>query len=221
MPGMTTQTGASRTLTEILSDGVVLCLRFGPGQSAVEAGRAAVRGGLKVLEITLTTPGALEIISTLARDPGVIAGAGTVLTAEAARDVARAGGRFALSPVFDPAMLDEAARRDLLAIPGAATPTELLAAHRHGAQVVKVFPSGSLGGPPYLRFVRGPLPQIRLLPTSGPTSENLAEYMDAGAVAVGIGGEVFPPGFTPESVEAAARRVRRAMDTWRAAHPAR
>jgi len=221
MPGMTIQPGAEPTLAKILSDGIVLCLRFGPGQAAVEAGRAAVRGGLKVLEITLTTPGALEIISTLAREPGVIAGAGTVLTAEAARDVARAGGRFALSPVFDPAMLDEAARHDLLAIPGAATPGEILAAHRHGAPVVKVFPSGTLGGPPYLRFVRGPLPHIRLLPTSGPTSENLADYMAAGAVAVGIGGEVFPPGFTLDGVEAAARRVRRAMDAWHATHPAR
>jgi 2-dehydro-3-deoxyphosphogluconate aldolase/(4S)-4-hydroxy-2-oxoglutarate aldolase len=84
---------------------------------------------------------------------------------------------------------------------------------------VKVFPSATLGGPQFLRFVRGPLPQLRLLPTSGPTSENIADYMDAGAVAVGVGGEVFPPGFTPASVETAARRVRRAMDAWRDAHP--
>jgi 2-dehydro-3-deoxyphosphogluconate aldolase/(4S)-4-hydroxy-2-oxoglutarate aldolase len=221
MAAMTTPRAADRTLAGILADGVVLCLRFGPGQDAVAAGLAAVRGGLKVLEITLTTPGALEVMATLARTPGVIAGGGTVLGAEAARDVARAGGRFALSPVFDPEMLDEAARQDLLAIPGAATPREILAAHRHGAPVVKVFPSATLGGPAYLRYVRGPLPQIPLLPTSGPTSENLADYMDAGAVAVGIGGEVFPPGFTLDGVEAAARRVRRAMDAWRSAHPAR
>jgi 2-dehydro-3-deoxyphosphogluconate aldolase / (4S)-4-hydroxy-2-oxoglutarate aldolase len=221
MPRMANRVGADPTLAEVLADGVVLCLRFGPGQDAIAAARAAVRGGLKVLEITLTTPGALEIIETLAREPGVIAGAGTVLTAGSARDVARAGGRFALSPIFDPEMLDEARRHDLLAIPGAATPAEILAAHRHGAPVVKVFPSATLGGPQYLRFVRGPLPQIGLLPTSGPTSENLADYMDTGAVAVGIGGEVFPPGFTAASVEAAARKVRRAMDAWRAAHPER
>ena len=221
MPAMAEMTRASRTLDEVLSDGVVLCLRFGDGEGAVEAGRAAVRGGLAVREITLTTPGAHEIIAARGRARGAVAGAGTVLTAAEAREVARAGGRFALSPVFDAAMLDEAARHDMLAIPGAATPGEILAAHRHGAPVVKVFPSGTLGGPQYLRFVRGPLPQIRLLPTSGPTSENLADYMEAGAVAVGIGGEVFPTGFTLESVETAARKVRRAMDAWRAARAAR
>jgi 2-dehydro-3-deoxyphosphogluconate aldolase / (4S)-4-hydroxy-2-oxoglutarate aldolase len=221
MRSMSTTSAAARTLSEVLADGVILCLRFGPGQPTLDAARAAVKGGLKVLEITLTTPGALEVIATLSREPGVVAGAGTVLSAASVRDLAKAGGRFALSPVFDTEVLDEAKRHDLLAIPGAATPKEILTAHRHGAPVVKVFPSAPLGGPAYLRFVRGPLPQIPLLPTSGPTSENLADYMDAGAVAVGIGGEVFPPGFTLDSVEAAARKVRRAMDAWHAAHPAR
>ena len=84
-----------------------------------------------------------------------------------------------------------------------------------------MFPAAALGGPAYLRCVRGPLPQIPLLPTSGPTSENLGEYMDAGAAAVGVGTEVFPVGFTLSGVEAAARRVRRAMDTWRSTHTAR
>ncbi len=204
-----------RTLDAVLKDGVFLCLRMGAHAPLVEASRAAVRGGLRVLEITLTTPGALEAIKVLSGDPETIAGGGTVLTPEDVRAVARAGGRFALSPVFAPAVLDEAERLGLLAIPGAATPTEILAAHRHGARLVKVFPSGTLGGPAFLRAVRGPFPDIRLVPTSGPTSESAAEYFAAGACALGIAAEVFPPGFTPASVEAAARRVRLAIDACR------
>jgi 2-dehydro-3-deoxyphosphogluconate aldolase / (4S)-4-hydroxy-2-oxoglutarate aldolase len=202
---------ASRTLDAILQDGVVLAVRMGPGPDVLAACRAAVRGGLKILEITLTTPGAIEAMATMAREPGVLAGGGTVLTAQAVRDVARAGGRFALSPVFDRDVVDEARRLDLLAIPGAATPAEILAAHRYGVPVVKVFPAAALGGPAFLRYVRGPFPDIRLLPTSGPTSENLADYFAAGACAVGVGAEVFPPGFTSATVEAAARRIRQAM----------
>jgi len=109
----------------------------------------------------------------------------------------------------------EAHRLGLLAVPGTATPTEILAAHRGGARLVKVFPSGALGGPEFLRAVRGPLPHVPLVPTSGPNAGNLHEYLAAGAVAVGVGREVFPPGFTLQSVEAASRRVREALDAAR------
>ncbi len=205
-----------RTLAEVLEEGVVLCVRLGAGFPLVEACRAAVRGGLKALELTLTTPGILEAMKTLAASPGALAGGGTVLTPQEVRDVAAAGGRFVLSPVFNPEVVDEARRLGLLAVPGASTPTEILAAWRHGARLVKVFPSGPLGGPAYLRLIRGPFPDIQLLPTSGPTSETLGEYFKSGAAAVGIGPEVFPVGFTLESVEAAARRVRAAVQAWRA-----
>jgi 2-dehydro-3-deoxyphosphogluconate aldolase/(4S)-4-hydroxy-2-oxoglutarate aldolase len=204
-----------RTLEEVLSDGVFLCLRFGPGAPVLEAARAAVRGGLRVLEMTLTTPGALDAMRVLSRDPGVIIGGGTVLSPALAREVARSGGRFVLSPVFDPEVVDEAERLGLLGVPGAATPKEILAAHRHGARMVKVFPAGALGGPAFLRAVRGPLPDVLLVPTNGPTSDTLADYLSAGAAMVGIGGEVYPPGFTLDGVEAAARRVRQAMDACR------
>jgi 2-dehydro-3-deoxyphosphogluconate aldolase/(4S)-4-hydroxy-2-oxoglutarate aldolase len=200
-------------LQDLLREGAVLAVRLPAGADLMGACRAAVRGGVRVLEITLTTPGALEAIALLSREPGVIAGAGTVLTVDEARAVAKAGGRFALSPVFEPAAMEEARRLGLLAIPGAGSATEILAAHRHGAPVVKVFPSGALGGPAFLRAVRGPFPAIPLLPTSGPTADNLAGYFEAGAAAVGIGGaEFFPAGWTPASVEAAARRVRAALD---------
>jgi len=205
-----------RTISDVLADGVFLCVRLGSEALLLDACRAAVRGGLAVLEITLTTPGALAAIETMARDDGVVAGAGTVLTPEDARRVADAGGRFAMSPVFDGGVVDEAHRLGLLAIPGATTATEILAAHRHGARMVKVFPAAILGGAPYIRALRGPLPDIPLVPTNGITAETIADYVAAGAVAVGVGGDVFPPGFTLDHVEAASRRLRRAMDAARA-----
>jgi 2-dehydro-3-deoxyphosphogluconate aldolase/(4S)-4-hydroxy-2-oxoglutarate aldolase len=206
-----------RTVRDVLADGVFLCVRLGTGMPLVDACRAAVRGGLSVLEITLTTPGALEAIAILARDNGVVAGGGTVLTRDDARAVADAGGRFALSPAFDPEVIDEAHRFGLLAVPGTATATEILAAHRYGARLVKVFPAAALGGPAYLRAIRGPLPNIPLVPTNGITTDTIGDYVAAGAVAVGVGGEVFPEGFTLEHVENAARRIRRAMDAARIA----
>jgi 2-dehydro-3-deoxyphosphogluconate aldolase/(4S)-4-hydroxy-2-oxoglutarate aldolase len=204
-----------KTLSDVLADGVFLCVRLGADTPLIEACRAAVRGGLSLLEITLTTPGALRAIETMAKEEGAIAGGGTVLTPEDARRVADAGGRFALSPVFDPAVVDEAHRLGLLAVPGTSTPTEILAAHRHGARLVKVFPAAALGGPDYLRAVRGPLPDIPLVPTNGIVAETIADYLRAGAVAVGVGGDVFPPGFTLEHVEKAAGRVRAAMNAAR------
>lgn len=206
-----------RTVRDVLADGVFLCIRLGRGAPLVDACRAAVRGGLTVLEITLTTPGALEAISILSRDDGVVVGGGTVLTCDDARAVAEAGGRFALSPAFDPEVVDEAHRLGLLAVPGTATATEILAAHRHGARLVKVFPAAALGGPAFLRAIRGPLPNIPLVPTNGITADTIRDYIAAGAVAVGVGGEVFPDNFTLEHVEDAARRIRRAMDATRTA----
>ncbi len=213
---MTTASAIDRARDEILEDGVILCVRFGADVPVLDACRAALKGGLRVLEITLTTPGALGFMEELA-DEGFVGG-GTVLTVEDARNVAKAGGRFAFSPVFDPAVVDAAHSLGLLAVPGASTPTEILAAHRHGARLVKVFPAGALGGPAFLSAVRGPLPGIALVPTSGPSSKTAADYFAAGAVAIGIGREVFAPGFTLATVEAAARRVSAAV---RAARPRR
>lgn len=214
-PPKDAQTRIEHTVRDCLADGVFLCVRLGSGAPLVDACAAAVRGGLTVLEITLTTPGALKAIEHFARVPGVVAGGGTVLTREDARAVADAGGRFALSPVFDPDVVDEAHRLGLLAVPGTATATEILTAHRHGARLVKVFPAAALGGAAYIRAVRGPLPDIPLVPTNGITADNVFDYVTAGAVAVGVGGEVFPKGFTLEHVEEASRRIRRAMDAAR------
>jgi 2-dehydro-3-deoxyphosphogluconate aldolase/(4S)-4-hydroxy-2-oxoglutarate aldolase len=207
------------TAQSMLTEGVIVAIRLTDGSALAEIGRALAAGGLNVLEMTLTTPRALEAIHELAGDSGILVGGGTVLSADDVHAVADAGGRFALSPVFDPGVLDASAERGLLAIPGASTPKEILTAHQHGARFVKVFPAKPLGGAEYLRLVRGPLPDVPLIPTSGPTADTLGQYLDAGAVAVGVGGmELFPPGFTLDDVEAAARRVRQAVDAWRAAN---
>ena len=174
--------------------------------------RAAARGGVRVLELTLTTPGALEAIAALAPDGDSLVGAGTVLTVEHAQAVARAGARFAMSPVHDAAVLRECEALGVLFVPGAASPTEILAAHRDGARLVKVFPSGPLGGPAFLRRVRGPLPEIPLVPTSGPDAETIADYVAAGAVAVGVGPDVLGDGLDLGAIEERARRVRGALD---------
>jgi 2-dehydro-3-deoxyphosphogluconate aldolase/(4S)-4-hydroxy-2-oxoglutarate aldolase len=207
-----------RTRDACLADGVFLAVRlpFG-GAALLDACRAAARAGLRLLEITLTTPGALDAIRVLSKEEGLVVGAGTVLTVEAAREVAAAGACFAMSPTFDPAVVAETHRLGMLAVPGTGTATEIFAAHRSGARLVKVFPAGPLGGPDFLRKVRGPLPDVPLVPTSGPTAETIAEYVAAGAAAVGVGGEVFPPGFTLDGVAAAARRLRESMDRARRA----
>ena len=199
------------TLDRVLADGVFLAVRLPSGDGLVEACRAAARGGLPLLELTLTTPGALPAIEALAQDESCLVGGGTILSPADVERVADAGGRFVLSPVFDAEVLAAARASGLLYVPGAATPKEILTAHRAGAKLVKVFPAGPLGGPDFLRFVRGPLPQVPLVPTSGPNAENLYEYLQAGAVAVGVGREIFPAGFTLETVERAARRVRDAV----------
>ncbi len=204
----------AQTEAEVLEDGVFLAVRLGAGLPVLDLIDAAVRGGLRLIELTLTTPGALDAIAALAEDDRVVVGAGTVLTPHDAADVAAAGGRFAMSPVVDTEVIDAAHDRGMLAVPGAGSATEILMAHRRGARMVKVFPSGALGGPEFLRKIRGPLPHIPLVPTSGPTVATLGEYVAAGAAAVGVGAEVLSdPSVT--AVEATARRVRTAMDVAR------
>ncbi len=198
------------TLERVLADRLILCVRFGEGQGVVERCLTAADAGLPILEITMTTPGAAEIIQELSARDDLLVGAGTVLTTEEVEQVARAGGAFAMSPVLDPEVVAAAHANDLLAVPGAATPTEILTAHRSGARLVKVFPSGALGGPEFLRAVKGPLPHIPLCPTSGPSAETVNDYFAAGAAVAGVGREVFPPGHDLEHVARAAAKLRQA-----------
>ena len=166
-------------------------LRTGSQEVAAAAMEAAVRGGFRHLEFTLTTPGALELVAEFSRRPDLVVGAGTVLTVENARDAVRAGARFLVSPVMDEEVVREAVQLGVVAIPGCHTPTEMLRAHRAGAALQKLFPAPA-GGPDYVRSVLAPMPFLRILPTNGVTAENAGAWLAAGAVAVGFVTSLFP-----------------------------
>jgi 2-dehydro-3-deoxyphosphogluconate aldolase / (4S)-4-hydroxy-2-oxoglutarate aldolase len=166
-------------------------LRTDSAAKAAAAMEAAVRGGFRHLEFTLTTPGALELVAEYSRRADLVVGTGTVLTVEDARASVRAGARFLVSPVVDVAVIRAAADLGVVAIPGCHTPTEMLLAHRAGAALQKLFPAPA-GGPDAVRAILAPMPFLRLLPTNGVTAENAAAYLAAGAVAVGFVASLFP-----------------------------
>ena len=162
-------------------------------ETALMAARAAHRGGVRLIEITFTVPEAPQVISIL-RDElaACLVGAGTVLEVEQARDAVRAGAQFVFAPNTNPDVVRVAKDAGVLACPGAATPTEITTAMRLGADMVKVYPAGLLGGPAYVRAMREVLPEVCLVPTGGVDAANAAQYLAAGAFAVGMGGTMFP-----------------------------
>lgn len=170
----------------------IAILRANDYETAREALAAAVRGGFRVLEVTLSTPGAIEIIADLSRDPRLLIGAGTVLTPDQARAAVRAGARFLVSPVLDVDVVAEANKLGSIVLPGCATPTELWQAHRAGAPLQKLFPAPA-GGPTWLRAVLAPMPFLRVIPTNGVEVDNAAEWLAAGAFAVGCVRSLFAP----------------------------
>lgn len=155
-------------------------------EEAVWAAEAACRGGLALVEVTLTTPGACAAIAELAARPGMLVGAGTVLDATQAEEVIRAGARFVVSPHADARIVDACHAAGVWVAQAGSTPAELLAAHRLGADCVKVFPAETLGGPRFLKLVLDPLPFLRLMPTGGVDGSNVKAYLSAGAEAVGV-----------------------------------
>ena len=177
-------------LNDIREARAVAILRCNDHAAGRQALAAAVRGGFRVLEVTLSTPGAVELIADLVKDDRLLVGAGTVLTVEQARAVAQAGARFLVSPVLDDDVLAEATKLGCLMMPGCATPTELWRAHRAGAPVQKLFPAPA-GGPTWLRSVLAPMPFLRVVPTNGVDTDNAAEWLAAGALAVGVNRSLF------------------------------
>ena len=182
----------SRTREDIVSSisagGVVAVIRIKEPDKLAGVVDALMAGGVTALEVTMTVPGAVELIRGLAkRLPGdFMLGAGTVLDAETAARVIDAGARYVVSPVFRPAVIEACHAHGAAAMPGCFTPTEILAAWDAGADVVKVFPATALG-PGYIKDVRAPLPQVKLMPTGGVTLDNAGDWIRAGAVAVGAG----------------------------------
>jgi 2-dehydro-3-deoxyphosphogluconate aldolase/(4S)-4-hydroxy-2-oxoglutarate aldolase len=175
-------------LNQVLEGGIVAIIRSTSSGQLVGVAQALLDGGIKVIEVTLTVPRALEILSDVRKALGkrVLLGAGTVLDCESARAALFAGAEFIVAPVVNVDVIRLCHRYDKLVMPGAFTPTEILSAWDAGADIVKVFPA-DVGGPNYLRALRGPLPQVRLMPTGGVNLATLADFVNAGAAAVGLG----------------------------------
>ena len=175
-------------LNIILATKVIAVIRMSDTEKLIRVVEAIKRGGVRAIEITMTTPSALEIIAAMAKrkTAGTLIGAGTVLDAATADAVIRAGAEFVVSPITNFDMIAACKRNDIFVAPGALSPTEIVVAWEHGADVVKVFPATSVG-PKYFQDLKGPLPQVRLMPTGGVSIKNAREFIRSGACCVAIG----------------------------------
>ncbi len=183
---------AAETLRRIGATGIVPVVRAGSAEEALAVVDAIRAGGVDVIEVTMTVPGAVEVIRELSRRYGdeVVLGAGTVLDAETARACMLAGARFVVSPIVDPPTLACCRTYGVPAMAGALTPTEVVQAWRAGSAIVKVFPCSAVGGASYLKALKAPLPQIELMPTGGVSVATVADFIKAGAAAVGAGADL-------------------------------
>lgn len=179
---------AARIVSEIESTGVVAIIRASSSGELVDVVSALRDGGLTCIEVTMTTPDALDVIHKARETMGDLAaiGVGTVLDAETARAAILAGAQFVVAPIIDVPTIEMCRRYSVPVLPGAMTPTEIVRAWQSGADVVKVFPA-TAGGPQLIRDLRGPLPHIKLLPTGGVTLETAGDFIKAGATALGVG----------------------------------
>jgi 2-dehydro-3-deoxyphosphogluconate aldolase/(4S)-4-hydroxy-2-oxoglutarate aldolase len=175
-------------LQQVLEHGMVAILRAPSGEQLVNVARALLEGGINVIEVTLTVPNALEIVSQVRRELGdkVLLGAGSVLDTETARAALLAGAEYIVCPTVNTDIIRLCNRYDKLVMPGAFTPTEVLTAWEAGGDIVKIFPA-DVGGPSYLQALHGPLPHVRLMPTGGVNLDTLQDFVKAGACAVGLG----------------------------------
>jgi len=178
---------------EIVRDvGIIPVVRAASASQALLAAEAVRAGGIPIVEITMTVPGAVDVIRELVRkaSAGVLVGAGTVLDGDSARRCLDAGAEFLVSPGLDLETVKLAGDEGILMIAGALSPTEVITAWKAGSDLVKIFPCGNVGGPKYIKALKGPLPQVPLVPTGGVSLETAAEFIRAGAAALGIGGEL-------------------------------
>ncbi|MFF0013249.1 bifunctional 4-hydroxy-2-oxoglutarate aldolase/2-dehydro-3-deoxy-phosphogluconate aldolase [Streptomyces sp. NPDC005374] len=210
-PALTPQLGRTR---------VMAILRSADASGLPAVARALASGGVTCLEITLTTPGALDALAAVRAElgPDVAVGAGTVITGDQARDALAAGAEFLVAPVVDTAVVRNAADRGIPCYPGAWTPTEVSQAWQAGAAAVKLFPAGT-GGPAHLRQLRAPLPDIPLVAVGGVGVDQARDYLDAGACAVGIGSPLLRGADrdpTAQALDALTTRTRTLLDTVRA-----
>jgi len=176
----------------MVSEGLIPVIRVSSAQEAVDVADAVRKGGVSCVEITMSVPGAIDVLRDLTKKykEEIILGAGTILDPESARAALLAGARFIVTPVLSLSVIEIAHRYSAVVVPGAATPTEVLTAWTAGADLVKVFPAAQLGGVAYIRVLRGPLPQVLLVPSGGVNLQNAGDFIKAGAAALAVGGEL-------------------------------
>ena len=183
------------TAEKIRRVGIIPVVRATSAEQARFAAEAVCAGGIPIVEVTMTVPGAIELIAELAKAAAaeVLIGAGTVLDARTAERCLEAGAKFVVSPGFDQPTVELVRRHNQLMIAGALTPTEVIGAWRAGSDFVKIFPCASMGGAKYIRALKAPLPQVPMIPTGGVNLETAADLIRAGSDALGIGGELISP----------------------------
>jgi 2-dehydro-3-deoxyphosphogluconate aldolase/(4S)-4-hydroxy-2-oxoglutarate aldolase len=176
-------------IRRITETGILPVIRAASANEAARAIKAVQPGGIDIFEITMTVPGAIGLIEKLTGESAnsLLIGAGTVLTIAQARDCIDAGAQFIISPALDFEIVDYCRKREIAVMPGALTPTEILAAWKAGADFVKVFPAGALGGANYIKSLKAPLPNIKIIPTGGVSLSSAANFIRAGASALGVG----------------------------------
>jgi 2-dehydro-3-deoxyphosphogluconate aldolase/(4S)-4-hydroxy-2-oxoglutarate aldolase len=199
-------------LKRIKEVGLLPVLRAASAEEALALAWAIEAGGISAIEVTMTVPGAIEVIEILVREAGdrILIGAGTVLDPETARACMLAGANFIVSPSLNPKTIEICHRYSVAIIPGALTPTEIVTAWEAGADVVKVFPCSAMGGAKYLKALKAPFPQIELIPTGGVSLSTAAEFLAAGAFALGVGADLVNAhaiaAGTPETITHNARQ---------------
>lgn len=211
-----------RTLSLIREMGLVPIVRTASAEDALRAAEAIIEGGIGIAEITMTVPNAIRVLESVAQRYGdkVLLGAGTILDPETCRAALLAGAEFIVTPSLKLPVIEMARRYSKPCVPGALTPTEIVTAWEAGADLVKIFPCGPVGGPKYIKSLKGPFPQIEFVPTGGVNLETTPEFIKAGAAAVAVGGELVDARALkegrPEVITANARKyveaVRRARD---------
>ena len=212
----------SEVLKSLRETGLVPVLRAESVEKALALAEAIAAGGVNVLEVTMTVPGAIQVMRKLAEQrPDILVGAGTVLDAETARMCILEGAQFVVSPALNLQTIEMCHRYSIAVLPGALTPTEVVTAWQAGADVVKVFPASALGGAKYLTALKGPLPHIDLIPTGGVSLATAADFLAAGAFALGVGSDLVDTkamaAGKPEVVTESARKYLAIVKEYRAA----
>lgn len=205
--------------------GLVPVLRAESEDRALALATAVAEGGVTVMEVTMTVPGAIRVMRKLAEQlPNLLIGAGTVLDPETARACILEGAQFVVSPALNVKTIEMCHRYGVAVLPGALTPTEIITAWEAGADVVKVFPASALGGAKYLKSVKAPLPQVELIPTGGVSHATALEFLEAGAFALGVGADLVDPkaiaAGKPETITESAKKYLEIVRNFRSKKPA-